>query len=113
MSSMKANIRLPRRPNQVLISGVLVLGGVAWAGSSEVAPSLASLPEPKVERHVSEDDQVRVEELRVRGESQRIVVKLKGSAGREYDIVPSTGASDPSQRLKAPAGSALWRLLSF
>ncbi|NBU88325.1 MAG: hypothetical protein EBS16_03790 [Betaproteobacteria bacterium] len=70
-------------------------------------------PEAKVERLVIEDDQVRIEELRVRGESQRIVVKLKGSGGREYDIVPPTGASDPSQRLKAPAGSALWRLFSF
>lgn len=70
-------------------------------------------PEAKMERLVAEDDQVRIEELRVRGETQRIVVKIKGSGGREYEIVPSTGAADPSQRLKAPAGSALWRLLSF
>lgn len=106
MTPMKVNIRL-------LVSGLLALWAVASAAPSEVAPAGASLPEPKVERHVSEDDQVRVEEVRVRGESQRIVVKLKGSAGREYDIVPSTGASDPSQRLKAPAGSALWRVFSF
>ena len=106
MSPMKVII-------QRLVSGLLALWAVAGAASPEVTPAGASLPEPKVERHVSEDDQVRVEELRVRGESQRIVVKLKGSAGREYDIVPSTGASDPSQRLKAPAGSALWRLFSF
>lgn len=99
--------------NRLVIVAMVGLWAVSWAAPSEVAPAGASLPEPKVERHVSEDDQVRVEELRVRGESQRIVVKLKGSAGREYDIVPSTGAADPSQRLKSPAGSALWRVFSF
>jgi hypothetical protein len=94
------------------------VAGVACAALAP-APLLAAEvkadgpPEAKMERLVGEDDQVRIEELRVRGETQRIVVKLKGSGGREYEIVPSTGAADPSQRLKAPAGSALWRLFSF
>ncbi len=63
-------------------------------------------------RKVSEDDQVRIEEVKSRGETLRVTVHLKGS-GREYEIVPPSGAHDPSQRHKTPAGSALFRLLSF
>lgn len=63
-------------------------------------------------RKISEDDQVRIEEVKSRGETLRVTVRLKGS-GREYEIVPPSGAQDPSQRHKTPAGSALFRLLSF
>ena len=63
-------------------------------------------------RKVSEDDHVRIEEVKSRGETLRVTVRLKGS-GREYDIVPPSAAQDPSQRHKTPAGSALFRLLSF
>jgi hypothetical protein len=63
-------------------------------------------------RKISEDDHVRIEEVKSRGETLRVTVRLKGS-GREYDIVPPSAAQDPSQRHKTPAGSALFRLLSF
>jgi hypothetical protein len=62
---------------------------------------------------VAEDDQVRIEELRARGESQRITVKPKAPGAREYEISPSTGALDPSQRGRRPPGTSLWRALSF
>ena len=75
----------------------------------------AEAPEPAVQRQVSEDDNVRVEELRVRGLTQRIVVRnkaLKGSRGEEYEIVPGTPARDPSQP-GSGTGQRVWQLFSF
>ena len=69
--------------------------------------------EPVVERRVAEDEQVRVEELRVRGETRRIVVKPKTAGAREYEIVPSSGANDPSGTRKGNAGERVWRIFSF
>ena len=61
----------------------------------------------------AEDDNVRIEETRVRGESVRIVVKPKSGGGREYEIVPATGAVDPSQPSNRRVGDRVWRLFSF
>jgi hypothetical protein len=76
--------------------------------------SAQSQVEPKVERIVVADEQVRIEELRVRGLTQRVVVKLKG--GGEYEVVPTPGGRDPSQgRLgsQGAAGQRVWHLFSF
>lgn len=68
----------------------------------------AIAPEPEVKRPVLEDDNVRVEELRVRGETQRIVVRPKGGELRPYEIVPV----DANPRRPA-AGQRVWQILSF
>jgi hypothetical protein len=96
---------------------------VIWAAAIVAAPAPATAPvatagraeagEPTVQRRVAEDDHVRIEELRVRGESQRIVVKPKTAGAKEYEIEPSTGASDPSQRNRRAAGERVWRIFSF
>lgn len=86
---------------------------IAAAGPAVEAAPPADSREPRVEHRVVEDDKVRVEELRVRGETQRIVVRPKMPGAKEYEIVPSTGAVDPSQSYRRPAGSSVWRLLSF
>lgn len=80
------------------------------AAAAEVAPAPA---ESDIERHVAEDDHVRVEELRVRGESRRIVVKPKAPGAKEYEIVPSSAARDPSKAGNSSAGERVWRLFSF
>jgi hypothetical protein len=67
--------------------------------------------EPAVERHVSEDDQVRIEELRVRGQTQRIVVHSKIGA-RVYEVLPAPGSRDLSQDKRA-IGQRVWSVLSF
>lgn len=64
-------------------------------------------PEPAVQRLVSEDNNVRIEELRVRGQTQSITVKSKIRGVAPYQIVPSTGASDPSQP-GSTAGQRVW-----
>lgn len=62
---------------------------------------------------MAEDDHVRVEELRVRGESRQITVQPKMPGARPYEIVPPSGAHDPSQRGRQAPGASQWRVLSF
>jgi hypothetical protein len=75
-------------------------------------------PEPKVERTVSEDDQVRIEELKVRGETKKVTVKNKNSKAPDYEIIVNdagresaggTGTGMP----KSGSGTRVWRVLKF
>jgi len=75
-------------------------------------------PEPKVERTVSEDDQVRIEELKVRGETKKVTVKNKITKAPDYEIVVNdagresaggTGTGMP----KSGSGTRVWRVLNF
>ena len=68
--------------------------------------------EPKAETKVSEDDQVRIEEVRVRGETQRITVHSKLPGVKAYEIVPASGGRDLSQDRRG-AGQRVWSLFSF
>jgi hypothetical protein len=102
----------------------LVLCAVAHAAcvtcAASALPALAQeaspppgRPEPKVERLVVEDDSARVEELRVRGQTQRLVVHLK-KGGASYEILPADGARDLSQGTsRAAAGQRVWHVLNF
>lgn len=69
-------------------------------------------PEPQIRRAVIEDDQVRIEELRVRGQVQRITVSPKASGVRPYEIVPPDVGRDTTQS-KGLSGQRLWQLFSF
>lgn len=94
---------------------------VASAGASESAAALrpsqdASLPpEPVTQRIVVEDEGARIEELRVRGQTRRIVVKPRHAA--EYEIVPANAGRDPSQNRAngqpGASGQRVWNLLRF
>ncbi|MBV8033450.1 hypothetical protein [Roseateles sp.] len=75
-------------------------------------------PEPKVERTVAEDDQVRIEELKVRGEAKKVTVKNKVTKAPDYEIVVNdagresaggTGTGMP----KSGSGTRVWRVLNF
>jgi hypothetical protein len=72
--------------------------------------------EPKVERIVVEDDYARIEELRIRGQTQRIVVRPKRGTSRPYEIVPADGArdlTDGPHASKGAAGQRVWNVLNF
>lgn len=72
--------------------------------------------EPRVERRVVEDEGVRIEELRVRGQLQRIVVQPKKGVLRPYEVLPLEGGRDPSQTRNGQPGAAgkrVWQVLSF
>jgi len=101
-----------KRPAPFLVAaGLLLLGGAAR--SAETAPAAPEVPpgkpEPVVEYLVVEDDSVRIDELRVRGEPQRVTVRTKtGPLKGEYEIVvPHRGSTGGA------AGQRVWHVLSF
>jgi hypothetical protein len=64
---------------------------------------------------VIEDDSVRIEETRQRGQIARITVQPKGgstSAFKGYEINVGAGGRDPSQD-KSGAGQRVWSVLRF
>lgn len=68
--------------------------------------------EPVVQRLVTEDDGVRIDELRVRGETRRIVVQSKVAGARPYEVLPAGQGRDLSQDKRA-IGQRVWSILSF
>ena len=83
--------------------------------SAAASAQVKDAPEPNVQRTVVQDDGARIDELRVRGQVQRIVVKPKNAA--EYEVVPAAGGRDPSQnRANQQAGAGgqrVWNLFKF
>lgn len=70
--------------------------------------------EPNVQHIVIEGKNTRVEELRVRGQTQSITVRNKDAP--TYEIVIGDGSRDMSGDAgaqKGAAGQRVWRLLSF
>jgi len=90
----------------------LALLGLAAVGQCAVA-QVPSKAEPEIKRTVVEDDKVRIEELRVRGQVQRITVSPKASGVRPYEIVPPDAGRDASQQSKGLSGQRLWSVFSF
>ena len=71
--------------------------------------------EPNVRLTVIEDGGSRVEELKVRGETRRIVVHSKLGGGN-YEIVPADGGRDLATGPTTPRGAAgqtVWRMFRF
>jgi hypothetical protein len=85
----------------------------AAAPAPEEATARRRVAEPHVQRIVSEDDNVRIDELRVRGQTREIVVQHKAVSGSRYEIIPSEGGRDPSTQDGRAAGQRVWRLFSF
>ena len=73
---------------------------------------LADPGAPLVQNLVSEDDRIRITELRVRGQTQRITVQPKDSVAPAYEINPPAAGSDPS-KARDGSGQRVWRLFSF
>jgi len=62
--------------------------------------------------HVIEDDNVRIEESRVRGHAQRITVHSKAARGASYEIIVPAGGKDNSQE-RGASGQRAWSLFAF
>jgi hypothetical protein len=100
--------------SRVVALALLACVGTAVAQVPAAAPKpLPPRPDPQIKRTVIEDDQVRIEELRVRGQVQRITVSPKASGVRPYEIAPPDSGRDPSQPSKGISGHSLWQLFSF
>lgn len=86
----------------------------ALCGSALADPQ----PEPKVEQTVAEDDQVRIEELKVRGETKKVTVKNKLSRAPDYEIVVNDAGRESAGGTgtgisKSGSGTRVWRVLKF
>lgn len=72
--------------------------------------------EPEVKRTVIEDEGSRIEELRVRGEAQRIVVTPKFGIRKSYEIMTGDAARDAfdgTGGARSSAGKRVWNVLQF
>ncbi len=80
-------------------------------------PALAvQPPEPKVEQIVIEDDGNRIEELRVRGQTQKVTVSPKNSKLPSYEIIVGDGSRELSPgpgSNRGAVGQRVWRVLTF
>ncbi|MBB4845501.1 hypothetical protein HNP55_004051 [Paucibacter oligotrophus] len=88
--------------------------GSAWA--AEPAAEAQKVPDAKVQQTVIEDDSNRIEEMRVRGQTQKVSVQPKNSALPGYEIIMGDASRDPSignGASRGAAGQRVWRLLTF
>lgn len=97
----------------------LALASLAGTSHSQEAkaPAAPSQPaEPRVQQIVVEDEGSRIEELRVRGATQRITVKPKVGTSQGYEIIVGDGSRDLSDGVntsRGAAGKRVWHVLSF
>ncbi|MBL8340345.1 MAG: hypothetical protein JNL30_02665 [Rubrivivax sp.] len=102
----------------ILLASALVAQGALAGPAAPQAPAratAASAAAAATDLRVIEDDRVRIEETRVRGQVQRITVAPKGPVGstlRPYEIQVGAGGRDPSQDRSA-AGQRVWSVLKF
>ena len=95
---------------KTLLQATLLTWLLALAGCAGLVGTKSS--EPRVQQLVAEDDQVRIDELRVRGQTQRITIHPKGEGARPYEIRTAPAGSDPSKGREG-VGQSLWPVLTF
>jgi hypothetical protein len=89
-----------------------------WAQDATAPAALAPSRggEPNVKRTVIEDEGSRIDELRVRGQIQRITVTPKFGATKSYEIITGDGSRDLGEganTTRGAAGKRVWNVLNF
>ena len=82
---------------------------------AQTLPSV-STAEPEVRSGVIEDGGSKIEELRVRGQAQRIVVSPKVGPRGRYEIITGDGSRELSEgagSTRGAVGKRVWNVLSF
>jgi hypothetical protein len=120
-----------------VLCGLCIAAGLIGSASAQSAPAPAATPvpagpassvppptvesgkpepgEPVVRLTIIDDDNVRIEELKVRGRSQRIVVTPKNGS-KPYEIITDNGSRDLSEGpngFNGAVGKRVWPVLSF
>jgi hypothetical protein len=95
-------------------SGASVAQAVAAAPAASAPAAAKAQPRGRPLAHVQviEDDNVRIEESRVRGQMQRITVQHKVGPVPRYEIIVMPGGKDTSQD-RGAGGQRAWSLFSF
>ena len=92
-------------------------GAAPLASTVPAAPATAAdRSEPDVKHTVIEDDGARIEELRVRGHTQSIVVAPKRGGAAPYEIITGDGSrdlGDGANTSRGAAGKRVWNVLKF
>ena len=86
------------------------------AADAPPSPEPARLSEPNVRWSSIDDAGARIEELRVRGTTQRIVVTPKTGPRKSYEIITGDGArdlSDGAGSTRGAIGKRVWNVLVF
>jgi len=86
------------------------------AAPATPAPARAEPGEPNVKHTVIEDRGSKIDELRVRGQLQRVVVTPKVGVTKPYEIVISPSGRDPfdgTGGAHSAAGNRVWNVLNF
>lgn len=96
-----------------LLCAIAVAAAAPCRADNSPPPRLQS--EPRVHRTLTEDDNVRIEELKVRGLTRSIVVQPKKGPRKAYEVVPGSPARDPDNAStpRGAAGQRVWNVMSF
>jgi hypothetical protein len=86
----------------------------APAAAAPAEPQAAAGPKEPVVKHTHiEDDNVAIDELRIRGQTRRIIVQPK-KGGVPYEVLPLDASRDKSQEgARGAGGQSVWHFLSF
>ena len=94
---------------------LMAFAAASSVGLAQTLPSV-STAEPEVRSGVIEDEGSKIEELRVRGQAQRIVVSPKVGPRGRYEIITGDGSRELSEgagSTRGAAGKRVWNVLSF
>lgn len=110
---------LPRPVTLFLLALAMGTTGLSMAQTppaETVAPTAAQRPDQRIERIRIEDAGSRIDELRVGGETQSIVVSPKGGMPA-YEVVPERGNSQLTRGERGSTGNTggtrVWKVLGF
>ena len=99
-----------------LAAGLSISSGWACAQAASPTPAAptasAAVKTASQDIRIVEDDNVRIEETRARGQLQRIVVHTRLGGARSYEIIVGPPGRDLSQD-RGAVGQRAWSLLTF
>lgn len=88
----------------------------AAAAAAEASQERPAVPDARVSVQVSEDDSNRIEETRVRGQTQKVTVQPKNSKLPGYEIIMGDGGRDLSASpgsARTAVGQRVWNVIKF
>jgi len=118
MTSLSRLATLLRPTAAALLFGLAALAHATppgWTVIEEI-PGTPDGKEPNVKRTTIEDDNARIEELRVRGAVKSIKVTPKVGPKASYEVVPVDAGRDPSEgpaNSRGTTGQARWEIKTF
>ena len=106
---------ITHRP-QALLALLLTALATPTALAAEVSEASGPIADAKVVETVIEDDSTRIEELRVRGQTQKVTAQPKNSKLPSYEIIMGDGSRDLSPgagTTRGASGRRVWSVLNF